>query len=120
MASIKGDKQRIEEKLNELKSLEKNFWVDIIYTGDEIFTDLVEWVNQITANTNIEVINIKNLKYISGLLTRQEINQTLEELTEGEIFRNLLEKNNIPDIQKAELLNLYNEILESIKNRENQ
>lgn len=120
MASIKGDKQRFEEKLNELKSLEKNFWVDIIYTGDEIFTDLVEWVNQITANTNIEVINIKNLKYISGLLTRQEINQTLEELTEGEIFRNLLEKNNIPDIQKAELLNLYNEILESIKNRENQ
>lgn len=120
MASIKGDKQRIEEKLNELKSTKNNVWVEIIYTGDDIFTNLIEWVNQMTANSNIEVINIKNLKYISGLLTRQEINQALEELTEEEIFRNLLAKNNIPNIQQIELINLYNEILESIKNPDNQ
>ena len=119
LASVKGNKQEIETRLEELKKKNESVWAEIIYTGDEIFPNLTDWVNQITEKSNIEVINIKNLKYIGGLLSRHETNQKLEDLNEAEVFRKLLEKRQIPESQQQELTALYNEILESIKNPEN-
>lgn len=116
LASVKGDKHEIAQRLEELKRKGESIWVEIIYTGEEIFSNLTEWVTQITEMSNIEVINIKNLKSISRLLTRQETNKTLEDLNETEIFRKLLETSKIPDNQQVELTTLYDEILESIKN----
>lgn len=118
LASVKGNKHEIETRLEELKKKSESVWVEIIYTGEEIFTNLTEWVNQITDKSNIEVINIKNLKSISRLLTRQETDKTLEDLNETEIFRKLLETSKIPENQREELTALYNEILESIRTLE--
>jgi len=111
LASIRGDKAFIYNRLNELIKLKLSVWVEIIYEGDELFPNFTEWVNSLTYNTQIEIIKLQNKKYLSDVLSQNDGAQLLAELDKYDVFDIVLGKNNIPDEQKAELKNLYREIV---------
>lgn len=109
--SIRGDMQFIHERLLQIKKSDHSIWVEIIYEGNEIFPDLVSWVNERVAHTKIEVINLINRQYINEVLTKNDSALSLEELDRFIVFDKLLDKNGISDDQKTELTNCYREIV---------
>lgn len=115
LESIVGDKNFIARRLSELKKSDSSVWVEVIYTGDEIFPDLSSWVNEQIADSNIEVLKLQNRQYLNEVLTQVDTAGSLEELNEMEVFDKLLEKSSISDEQKTELKALYKEIVDGLR-----
>jgi exonuclease SbcD len=111
LESIQGDKTFINNRLTALIKSDSSVWVEIFYTGDEVFPDFTAWVNEAVANTKIEIINHQNRQYLSEVLTQDDNTLSLNELDIYEVFDKLLEKNNIAAGQQEELKNLYHEII---------
>ncbi len=118
LESIVGDKNFIENRLRELKKLSESVWVEVIYNGNEIFPDLVAFVNEQIAHSKIEVLKIPPLQYLNEGLTINDVAVSLDEINEYDVFDKLLEKESISDEQKEELKESYKEIVVDI-NMEN-
>ena len=50
LESIVGDKNVIENRLADLKKLDSSVWVEVIYSGNDIFSDFSVWANEQIAN----------------------------------------------------------------------
>jgi len=118
LESITGDKESIYNRLQQLKENNESVWVEIIYDGNEIFTDFAAWIAEQTDDTKIEVLISRNKPYLDKVLTQEETAKSLEELNEFEVFDKLLDGKDFPDEQKSELKDLYREII--IKMNEDQ
>jgi exonuclease SbcD len=111
LESIRGDKSFIEKRLTELRKINKSVWVEVIYEGNEIFSDFTFWVNEHIAGTNIEILKLQNRQYLSEVLAQVDTVQSLDEIDEFDLFDKFLKKNDISDEQKEVLKNTYKEIV---------
>lgn len=111
LVSIAGNKAEIEQQIKNLKAENRSVWVEIIYTGDEIFPDFSNWVEEQISDTKIEVLKLINRQLLNAVLTHEDTTELLDEMNEYDVFDKVLEKNNIPDEQSETLRKLYKEIL---------
>ncbi|MDR1759985.1 MAG: exonuclease SbcCD subunit D C-terminal domain-containing protein [Fibrobacter sp.] len=114
LESVKGDKNFIAKRLSELKESGESVWIEVIYDGHELFSNLSPWVSEQLNDSNIEVLKIQNKEYLDRVLTKEHTEKSLEELNELEVFKKLLEDKDFPDEQMQELEILYREILSEI------
>jgi exonuclease SbcD len=114
LASLRGNRSQIDDGLTRLLTEGQPVWVEIIYEGNDVFPDLLSWVNEKTAETPIEVINVQNRQHINDVLTANDTAQSLDQLDEQEVFARLLNKTAIADEQQTELKDAYNEILSEL------
>lgn len=114
LESIVGDKLFIEKRLNELKRIGSSVWVEIIYKGNEILPDFSSWINELVANSEIEVLKLQNRTHLHEGLTANDTSDALDELNAFEVFDKLLEKTTIADLQKEELKESYKEIFDGL------
>jgi exonuclease SbcD len=113
LVSIVGDQSAIASRLHALKNEETSVWVEIIYDGDAVFTDLATWVHEQTKNSVIEVLKIQNRQHVRHVLSASTPSEALEELTIHDVFNRLLEKTSIPEEQRKTLKETYQEIIEN-------
>ncbi len=118
LESIVGDKLFIEKRLNELKRIGTSVWVEVIYKGDEVLPDFFSWINELAANTEIEVLKIQNRQHLHEGLTTNDTTDSLDELNAFEVFDKLLDKTTIADLQKEELKESYKEIFDGLNIKE--
>lgn len=111
MESIRGDKTFIGNRLSELKKQDISVWVEAIYEGSDVFPDLTAWAAEQTANTNIEILKLQNRRYLTEVLSLDDSLQSLGELNQSDVFDRLLEKNDVPEGQKAVYRGLYGEVI---------
>ncbi len=114
LESIVGDKKHIEKCLTELKKTGSSVWVEVIYKGDEIFTDFSAWTNEQIANSKIEVLKLQNRQHLNEVLTTNDTTDSLDELNAFDVFDKLLNKASISDEQKEELKESYKEIVDGL------
>lgn len=103
LESVRGDKQQIESRLNELKKLDETVWAEVIYEGKDLFPDFSTWVKEQAENSKIEVLKFQNRQYIDQLLSVDDYSESLDTLDEAEVFDILLEKNDFTDEAKTRL-----------------
>ncbi len=115
LISIEGDKVEISKQIEKLKIENQSVWVEIIYTGDDIFPDFFNWVQEQTSDSKIEVLKLINRQLLNAVLTHDETTELLDEMNEYDVFEKLLEKNNISDEQRKILRKLYNEIVTELQ-----
>lgn len=114
LVSVVGDQQTIANRLAELKSEQTAVWVEIIYDGDAVFTDLDSWIHEQTNNSLIDVLKIQNRQHVRHVLSAATPSEALEELTIQEVFGRLLDNTTIPDEQQTRLKEAYQEIIENL------
>ena len=112
LETIRGDKKLIEQRLENLKELNKSVWAEIIYDGNELFPDFVDWVNEQIEDSKIEVLKMQNCQYLNDSLSINDVNDSLNELDVNYIFDILLEKKLIQDEEKTEIKETYKEIVD--------
>jgi exonuclease SbcD len=112
--SIHGDWQQIEEQLQELKSKERNTWVEIIYEGAEIISDLREKVDEAVAGTDIEVLRVGNKSQWDRELSLLGEGEALAELHPQEVFLRCLDAYEVEESQRPDLLRMHNEVVDSL------
>lgn len=116
LVSIAGDKAEIEKQIKSLRADNQSVWVEIVYTGDEIFPDISNWVEEQIAGSQIEVLKLINRQLLNAVLTHEDTTELLDEINEYDVFDKVLEKNSIPDEQSETLRELYKEILTEMEN----
>ena len=110
LAQISGDLTMIANTIKAL-ILTESIWLEIVYTGDEIVSDLREQVQGMVEDLPCEVLKIKNTRIYNKILNQQQTSETLQDLNEMEVFERCLTINDVADSQKDSLRDAYGQIL---------
>ena len=112
---ISGGIDEINERIYELKLQASNAWLEIEYTGIKITGDLQELVNQAIANTNMEILKIKNRRLIERVMGRSGKQETLDDLGINDVFIRCLDTYEVAEEERPELIQSYNEIVQHLQ-----
>ncbi len=117
---IKGDWDGISSRIVELKaagSLKSSevVWLEIVYDGIEVIGDLRERLEAAICGTQLEILRIKNNRIINRVLGQSREEETLDDLSEIDVFERCLAAHKVPEEQRQELLRAYQETLSSLR-----
>ena len=115
---IKGHKDSIEKELSKLVEDKKQGWVSIEITESGVSSSIRTISENITKNTGLEVIHIKDTTVSKRLMEKEETIENLESLSEEDIFLKFLDEKEIKKERKEELLSLFREIMASLNETE--
>jgi len=115
---IEGSLDAIEEKITQLKNnddpLIQSAWLEIIYTGSTIVPDLNNRLEQSLENSAMEIRRIQNKQLTNQVIATIHKNDTLDDLSEYDVFQRCLNGADIPEDDQEELHQSYNEIIKSL------
>ena len=118
---ISGDLNDIQSGLSMLKKTGDSVWVEVEYTGKEFIGDLHARVEEMVADTQIEVRRIRNNRVMEVSLQQMEgdLEVDLDQLNDLDIFkRRLADSGEISPETEEELLIMYKQIRNSILERD--
>ncbi|WP_199508755.1 MULTISPECIES: exonuclease SbcCD subunit D C-terminal domain-containing protein [unclassified Psychrobacter] len=110
LAQITGDIDHITRTIQALPA-QQVYWLEVIYDGDEVVTDLREQIQALVAKLPHEVLKIKNNQRYEKVLNQQQGNETLQDLNEMEVFERCLIVHDVADSQRPTLRDAYAEIV---------
>ena len=117
---IAGDWPAIAGRLTELGAIGESVWLEVIYQGEEIITDLRERLDAATADTQLEVLRVKNTRVMDRVLNRMHEQETLDDLNVQQVFERCLAQHEVGDEQRPLLLDAYQEIVRGIQEEDGQ
>lgn len=117
---IQGDWETIARRLDELKASASPVWLEIIYEGNEIISDLRERLDQATAGTRLEILRARNNRVIQRVLNPEHSEETLDELDLNQVFTRCLDAHDVPEEQRASLQKTYQEVLTRLEQDDRQ
>ncbi|WP_339137353.1 MAG: exonuclease SbcCD subunit D C-terminal domain-containing protein [Candidatus Electrothrix sp. GW3-4] len=107
---IQGDWDHIQAELTTLKLEGRAIWLEIIYQGEELIADLRQRLDEIIADSSLEILRIRNHRIIEQALHPVQAEETLADLHHEEVFSRCLDAHAIPPEQRPSLLAAYQEI----------
>lgn len=114
LIQIRGDWEAISNELNALSATGTAGWLEIIYEGDEVIADLRERMEEIIAESALEILRVKNTRIINRVLEQVDENETLDDIDLSDVFERCLAAHQIPEEQRDELRQVYQETLASL------
>lgn len=123
LAQISGDLESINKTIDKtIQALDatESVWLEIIYTGDDVVSELREHIQTMVDNLPCEVLKIKNTRTYNKVLNQQQISETLQDLNEEEVFERCLIAHDIPDEQKSSLRDAYDQIVYNLRHEDTQ
>ncbi len=123
LAQISGDLDTIHQTINKtIHSLAdtESVWLEIIYTGEDIVSELREHIQAMVEGLPCEVLKIKNTRIYNKVLNQQQTSETLQDLNEQEVFERCLIAHNVPDEQKSTLRDAYEQIVYNLRHEDTQ
>ncbi len=119
LAQVSGDLQTIQATIQTLAQSE-SVWLEIVYTGDDIVSDLHEQVHAMVERLPCEILKTKNPSKYNKVLNQEKSSETLQDLNEREVFDRCLSIHNVTDAQKLTLRHAYEEIVYNIHNNDSR
>lgn len=123
LAQVSGDLAAINQTIDKtIASLteSESVWLEIIYTGDEVVSELREHIQKMVEGLPCEVLKIKNTRTYNKVLNQQQSSETLQDLNEIEVFERCLIAHHVPDEQKSTLRDAYEHIVYNLHHEDTQ
>lgn len=123
LRQLDGSLSTLQLGLEALLAEDKETWVEIIYTGEDIVPDLREkLLESLAADTRglVTLLRIKNQRITARTLQADDTGQTLDDLSPQDVFQRCLDAHEVPDNQRPELLHLYQDILTQVQEEDQQ
>jgi exonuclease SbcD len=117
---IKGDWEAISSRIIELSAISLSIWLEVIYEGDEIISDLKERLESAMIGTELEVLQMRNNRIFERVLGQIHEDEMLEDLNENDVFERFLAIHKVPTDKQIELLQTYRETLLSLCEEDSQ
>jgi len=115
LESIRGSWEEIAGRVLELAVTQSQAWLEILYEGEEVITDLREQLEGLTSESEMEILRVRNNRIIDRVLNRIHDDETLDDLNESDVFVRCLDAHDVSDEQRPELLLSYQEIVTSLR-----
>ncbi len=117
---IRGDWPQINQALEALVAEDETVWVEIVYEGDEVVPDLRALVEATVADSQIEVLRIKNKRVVEQILQATQSQEALEDLNEMQVFERCLQAHEVPAWQQNRLRQLYQQAVSTLLEADSQ
>lgn len=111
---VKGDWDGISSRLLELSAMDYQGWLEVIYDGIEVIGDLRERLEAAVSGTQMEILRIKNNCILDRVLGQIHAEETLDDLNVNDVFERCLAVHGVPEDQRTELLQVYQETVSSL------
>ena len=111
---ISGDWSVIAGRLAELSAEGSRAWLEVIYQGEDIITDLRERIDVAIEGAALEVLRVKNSRVIDRVLNQSHQQEALDDLDVDEVFGRCLDQHEVATEQRQALVHAYQEVLRSI------
>lgn len=112
---VKGDWPAISARILELSAIHPQAWLEVIYEGEEVISDLRDRLDKATANSDLEILRIKNNRIVDRVLGQIHDEEMLDDLSVDEVFARCLTAHQVPEDQQPELLRAYQETIASLQ-----
>jgi len=114
LEKICGDLAKLTDRIGQLVEENSNAWLEIEYTGEMIVPNLDEQINAAIADSELKVTRIINRNSSPLRLTGDDTPQSLEGMSEEDVFDYCLKARDVPEEQHSELKQAYREIVNAI------
>ena len=111
---IKGEWNDILDQILELSRRDSQAWLEVTYDGNEVISDLRERLESAISGTKVEILRIKHTRIIDRVLRHIHEEETLDDLNVNDVFERCLAVHGVPDNQRPELLQTYQEAVSSL------
>lgn len=111
---VSGDLAEIGARLQVLRAENESVWLEVLYSGAEIVSDLREQLAELVDGSALEILRIRNQRVTAQVLEQHEQAETLDDLTELDVFTRCLDAHQIADEQREELLHSYHQVLDDL------
>jgi exonuclease SbcD len=112
---VKGDWDSISNRILELSATDDTsqpgVWLEVIYDGTEVISDLRERLEAAISGTQMEILRIKNNRITDRCLSQIHAEETLDDLNVNDVFERCLAAHAVPEDQRPELLRAYQEVV---------
>jgi exonuclease SbcD len=115
LIKIAGDLNEIEEKIEEIKLDYPNAWLEIDYTGAEVVSGLNDKLQNMIADSELEIRRTRNRKLVERVLKKTGAEDSLENLDVYEVFDRCLKANEVVAEQHEQLKSAYSEIVNTLQ-----
>jgi len=116
LRQIKGDWEQIHNALKRYIKENKSIWIEIIYQGQEVKTDLYQQIEKIIKDSPLEILRIQNKQFHQQSLQPIALDERLDNLTPMAVFERCLNAQEIPVSQQQSLKKHFKEICQTIEN----
>uniref|UniRef100_UPI004056CD38 exonuclease SbcCD subunit D C-terminal domain-containing protein n=1 Tax=Candidatus Electronema sp. TaxID=2698783 RepID=UPI004056CD38 len=109
LRSLRGAWPEIVAELARLRAEQRSVWLEIVYQGEEIISDLRERAEAAAHGSRLEILRLCNPRLNAQSLSPED-SETLAELSHEQVFRRCLDSHKVPETQRPGLLAAYQEI----------
>lgn len=109
LASVRGDWNRITERIAELKKESASVWLEVVYEGEEVIGDMQERLRELIDGTSLEILRARNMRLVERTLSRMATEETLDDLNVDDVFTRCLAAHEVPPEQRGELVAAFQE-----------
>lgn len=115
--SIKGNIKQIETELSALVNTNSDAWIEVIYNDNKAESLLMEKVKAWTEGSDLTLIRVKNNYIYNHVLKRTIEQESLNDLTELQVFERCLDSHEIAegDPTRTELIDSFQWLLGEIE-----
>ncbi len=111
---ISGSVEAVTSRIYCLKAEGSSAWLEIEYTGAELPGNLRELLEEAVKGSSLEIRRIKNNRLATLVLHQLSEHESLDELGAFDVFERCLNAGKVPDAQRPDLLQAYQEIVLSL------
>mgnify|MGYP000310981904 CR=1 FL=1 len=120
LKKVSGDWDAISAQLGALVESNASVWLEVIYSGDELISDLRERLEVLSEDSKLLILRIQNTRLIERVLNSSHSEESLDDLSVNDVFTRCLAAHEIPEAQQAALLHTYQQTLSSLHNDDSQ
>lgn len=109
--TLKGDLSAIEREIKSLCELNHPVWIEVIFSGTRPASAVQTHLRGLTEGTNVVIIRTRPMDTENYVFDPEGRGESLEDLTEMDVFRRCLDAKNIPPEDREEMMHAFSEIL---------
>jgi exonuclease SbcD len=113
---ISGDMDQVDHAVRQLKNNSSNAWLELEVINGGFAVDITSRFDELIEGTNMQILRIKNKNLIENALLSGMEHETLETMNHSDVFVRCLDANEIPETERQNLIETYNEALASMSN----
>ena len=118
--TLKGELPSIEREIVSLINLRQPIWIEVLFSGSHSPSTVQSQLRELIEGTNIEILRIRPLDTGKSPLFSDDIGESLEDLSEAEVFERCMDAGNVPAEDQRDLTEAFMEILHEIAEEDTQ
>lgn len=111
---VSGDLDQILSRLAELAAADSAAWLEVVYLGDTMMSDLQDRLHEAIEGSGMEILRVKSRRISDQALTQMADQEALDELSVEDVFERCLTAHQVTDPQRTKLRHAYQQVVTSI------